>query len=172
MTFETVQSQPKAYSRKTGVLTAVLFLVFLFLIFTGSNIRIGGIMLRYIVGLLLILNVMFNGMRIYFDKTITLFLVFVFSYGASSIVAGFSSNFLTQLYYTYFIAFLVCLLSLIFLKRDASFIKPITYLILAIGALDVVVTYSQFIFRADWYQPIEQFFKFPVWDVMEEAVDY
>lgn len=171
MTFETVQSHPKTYSRKTGVITAVLFLTFLFLIFTGSNIRIGGVMLRYIVALLLLLNVMFNSMRIYFDKTTTLFLLFIFSYGVSCIATGFLSDFLTQLYYTYFIAFFACLLSLLFLKRDSSFIKPITYLILAIGALDVVVTYSQFIFKDDWYQPIEQFFRFPVWDVMEEAVD-
>ena len=163
--------QAETSKSKNAFATSFIFMAFLFLVFTGSNLRIGGVMLRYIFALLLIMEIVILKLKLYLDKSLLVFLLFIFFFGISCFVTGFEREFISKLYYSYFIALLGFVLVLALLKKDASLIKYITYLILAIGAFDVVVTYSQFVFKEDWYRPIEQLLQFPTWDVLEDVRD-
>lgn len=171
MTYNNTRQIDKYSKRGIGNFTAFLFLSFIFLILTGSSLRLGSIQLRYIFALFLIFDAVLIGLRFNIDKTVLVFIAFIFSFGFSCVLTGYVSNFISQLYYAYFIAIFGCVFVMALLKRDAYFIRQITYLILAIGAFDVVVTYSQFLFNDDWYRPIEQMLNLPVWDVMEEVTE-
>lgn len=168
MTYNELQTQSKVRKGSIGFATVTIVMAFLALLFTGSNLRIGGIMLRYIFALLLLADAMFLMLKIFFDKTLVLFLAFIVFLGLSCFATGHISEFISQLYYSYFLALLSSVFVMALLRRDPSFVKYITYLILAIGAFDVIVTYSQFVFNDDWYRPIEEMFKLPVWEAYED----
>lgn len=172
LTHNKARFQEDTYQNHVSFFTAILYLIFLFLLLTGSNLRLGGVMLRYVFALILIVNAVMIRLRIYIDKTIALFLFFIIVFGTSCLVTGYERAFFTRLYYSYFMSLFGCVLVIALIKRDASFIKYITYLLLVIGAFDVIVTYSQFIFKDDWYRPIEKLLKLPIWSDMEEAQDY
>lgn len=141
------------------MLLKILYLLFLFLSFSYSDLRVGGIGLRYPIIMLILFVIIAEG-RVYFDKVWRVYALFIAVFGVSCIAHGFIDEFSNVLFMQYFISFVGWLSTVAVLKKDPSFVKYIVYLILAIGGLDVLVTISQFTFNADWYSPIQEFFHF------------
>lgn len=152
-----------------GIITKIIYLLFILLVFTNSNIRVGGIMLRYYTIIYLIIYCVYKNFQIRIDKTIVLFLCFLLCFGLSCFIKGYFDKFLIELYYVYIISIIGCLITMTLVKIDASLIRYITYCILCIGAFNVIVTYSQFTFNDDWFNLIADYFKLPISKTLEDV---
>lgn len=141
-------------------MTKIFYLLFLFLFLSGSSISIGGIAIRYLVILLLLMQVFLGYKKYPFDKCWKLYVPFILCFGFSCMATNYTGEFVNSLFKQYFMAFVVWLSTVVILTKDRSFVKYIFVVYLLVGIFDVIVTYSQFTFNTAWYEPIESFFRF------------
>lgn len=141
------------------MLLKILYLLFIFLCFSYSDLRVGGVALRTPILLSILFVIVVEG-KFFVDKVWRIYVLFIIVFGVSCIAHGYFDEFSNVLFMHYFISFVGWLATAVVLKKDPSFVKYLVYVILAIGGLDVLVTYSQFTFNSDWYSPIRDFFHF------------
>ena len=156
----------------TFTLIKYIYYIFLFLILTGSNIYLGPITAKYVLGLILFLLVLIHDNGIVMDKCFRIYCIFIVFFFLSSLACGYLSNFIVTFLNYYFIAYVGWRATNIMIQRNVDSAKYIIYLILGIGLFDVIVTLSQMTFNVAWYTPIESFFQFKVDEDIEEYAQY
>lgn len=156
---------------KGNTLFKITYLLFLFLIITGSNLYFAGITLKYVISLFLFAWVITKDKTIKMDRCFRLYVVFVFVFFISSMLTGHVEQFLNTFFRFYFPAYVGLRATHICLEDDFSFSKHILALLLLLGIFDVAVTYSQFSLNTSWYEPIRNFFQFAVDENFEEFVE-
>ncbi len=142
------------------MLFKLLYLLFLFLSFSGSNISIGPLAIRYILLLILFIDIIIIERKVFFEKIWVLYSIFVFVYGVSCVVTGFFDQYFSMLVHKYIYSFFCWFFTVFILTKDYKFAKFIILVLLFIGIFDTLVTVSQFTFNTSWYKPIETFFHF------------
>lgn len=155
---------------KGNSLFKITYLLFLFLIVTGSNLYFAGITLKYVITLFLFAWVLIKDRTIKMDRCFRLYVCFVFVFLISSMLTGHVGQFLNTFFRFYFPAYVGLRATHICMEDDNSFSKYILALLLLLGLFDVAVTYSQFTLNASWYEPIRNFFQFAVDEDFEEFV--
>lgn len=151
--------------------------LFLFFQLTGSRLYVGNLMtVRLFLTLVLFVLTLIEERRFISDKVIFLYALFVSVFGLSSAVTGFFDQFCVSVLTYYFAAFVGWRAIVVYLRKckieNKDGTQNLILFIIIIGALDVAITYSQFINNREWYLPLERFFQFPTAEYYEDALDY
>lgn len=149
----------------------LVYFLFLFLILTGSNLYLGPITAKYVMGLVLFVLLIIRDHRLIMDRCFRMYCIFIITFFLSSVVCGFTSSFFVTFFNYYFIAYVGWRATNLLVNENEDFAKYVIYIILGIGAFDVLVTLSQMTLNVGWYTPIETLFKFPTRESQIEAME-
>ena len=156
---------------RTLFLIKRIYYVFLFFILTGSDLYLGPITAKYVLGLVIFVLLIFHDQKLVMDKCFRVYCIFITNFFISSLVCGFLNKFFVTFFNYYFIAYVGWRATNLIIQDNKKNINYIIYLILGIGAFDVLVTISQMTFNTDWYYPIESFFHFRAQETNMEIIE-
>ena len=148
-----------------------IYYVFLFLILTGSEMYLGPITAKYVLGLVIFILLIFHDQKLVMDKCFRVYCIFIINFFISSLVCGFLNKFFVTFFNYYFIAYVGWRATNLIIQDNKKNVNYIIYLILGIGAFDVLVTISQMTFNTAWYYPIESFFRFRTQETQIEIIE-
>ena len=122
----------------------ISYILFFVLALLYSSVRVfGGLTPRNLVTVYMFIICFWEDRRLYWDKWLTLYSIFVFFFGLSSAITGYLTPFLRRLIGFYFVAY-VGYWSTIILAKKYNALPMLAKLFIFIGLLDAFFTIGQF----------------------------